>query len=60
VALTGLSLPLRQVDGGLHDIGHVLFYVYQATLAVAVAMTLWSGYEFFRDVWRQRDRIRAT
>jgi CDP-diacylglycerol--glycerol-3-phosphate 3-phosphatidyltransferase len=60
VALTGLSLPLRQVDGGLHDIGYVLFYVYQATLAVAVAMTLWSGYEFFRDVWRQRDRIRAT
>jgi hypothetical protein len=21
-------------------------------------MTLWSGYEFFRDVWHQRDRIR--
>ena len=60
VALTGLSLPLREVDGGLHDIGEVLFYVNQATLAVAVAMTLWSGYEFFRDVWRQRDRIRAT
>jgi len=19
-----------------------------------VAMTMWSGYEFFRDVWRQR------
>jgi CDP-diacylglycerol---glycerol-3-phosphate 3-phosphatidyltransferase len=27
---------------------------------VAVAMTLWSGYEFFRDVWRQRESIRAT
>src|SRR5215212_11991783 len=25
VALTGLSLPLRQVDGGIHDIGTVLF-----------------------------------
>jgi CDP-diacylglycerol--glycerol-3-phosphate 3-phosphatidyltransferase len=60
VALTGQSLPLRQVHGGLHDIGSVLFYANQATLAVAVAMTLWSGYEFFRDVWRQRDRIRAT
>jgi CDP-diacylglycerol---glycerol-3-phosphate 3-phosphatidyltransferase len=60
VALTGLSLPLRQVDGGLHDIGRVVFYAAQATLAVAVAMTLWSGYEFFRDVWRQRDSIRAN
>jgi CDP-diacylglycerol--glycerol-3-phosphate 3-phosphatidyltransferase len=60
VALTGLSLPLRQVDGSLHDVGIVLFYASQATLAVAVGMTLWSGYEFFRDVWRQRDSIRAT
>jgi CDP-diacylglycerol--glycerol-3-phosphate 3-phosphatidyltransferase len=60
VALTGLSLPLRQVDGGLHHVGIALFYASQATLAVAVAMTLWSGYEFFRDVWRQRETIRAT
>ena len=34
--------------------GEVLFYVGQVCLAGAVAMTLWSGYEFFRDVWRQR------
>jgi CDP-diacylglycerol--glycerol-3-phosphate 3-phosphatidyltransferase len=27
---------------------------------VAVAMTLWSGYEFFRDVWRQRGNIRQS
>jgi CDP-diacylglycerol--glycerol-3-phosphate 3-phosphatidyltransferase len=60
LALTGLSLPLRQVHGRLHDVGSVLFYVFQATLAVAVAMTLWSGYEFFRDVWRQRDSIRRA
>jgi CDP-diacylglycerol--glycerol-3-phosphate 3-phosphatidyltransferase len=60
VALTGLSLPLRQVDGWLHDVGNVLFYVSQAALGVAVAITLWSGYEFFRDVWRQRGAIRAT
>jgi CDP-diacylglycerol--glycerol-3-phosphate 3-phosphatidyltransferase len=59
VALTGLSLPLRQVHGGLHDIGVVLFYANQVTLAVAVAITFWSGYEFFRDVWKQRDAIRA-
>jgi len=60
VALTGLSLPLRQVDAPLHDVGEVLFHVGQAALAVAVAMTVWSGWEFFRDVWRQRESIRAT
>jgi CDP-diacylglycerol--glycerol-3-phosphate 3-phosphatidyltransferase len=60
VALAGLCLPLRQVHDPLHGPGVVLFYVYQAGLAVAVAMTLWSGYEFFRDVWRQREAIRAT
>jgi len=35
----------------------VLFYIAQVALAAAVAMTLWSGFEFFRDVWRQRDRL---
>jgi CDP-diacylglycerol---glycerol-3-phosphate 3-phosphatidyltransferase len=59
VALTALSLPLRQVHAPLHDVGVVLFYVSQAALGVAVAMTMWSGYEFFRDVWRQRATIRA-
>jgi CDP-diacylglycerol---glycerol-3-phosphate 3-phosphatidyltransferase len=60
VALSSLSVPLRQVHPPLHGIGTVLFYLSEALLAVAVAMTLWSGYEFFRDVWRQRDSIRAT
>jgi len=60
VALTGLCLPLRQVHAPLHDAGVVLFHVYEAALAVAVAMTLWSGYEFFRDVRRQRSSTRAT
>jgi CDP-diacylglycerol---glycerol-3-phosphate 3-phosphatidyltransferase len=60
VALTGLCLPLRQVDAPLHDVGAVLFHADQVALGVAVAMTLWSGYEFFRDVWRQRESIRAT
>jgi CDP-diacylglycerol---glycerol-3-phosphate 3-phosphatidyltransferase len=59
VALTGLCLPLRQVGAPLHDAGVVLFYAYQVALGVAVAMTLWSGFEFFRDVWRQRGTIRA-
>jgi len=60
VALTGLSLPLRQVSGPLDEIGLVLFYAFEVTLAGAVVMTMWSGYEFFRDVWRQRATLRAT
>jgi CDP-diacylglycerol--glycerol-3-phosphate 3-phosphatidyltransferase len=60
VALTALSLPLRQVHPPLHDIGVVLFYAYEALLGVAVAMTVWSGYEFFRDVWRDRAALRTT
>ena len=60
VALTALSLPLRCSDLPLHDVGVVLFYVFQAVLAVAVALTMWSGYEFFRDVWRQRHVLRTT
>ncbi len=60
VALTGLSLPLRQVQPPLHDPGVVLFYAFEVVLGVAVAMTMWSGYEFFRDVWRQRGALRTT
>ena len=60
VALTALSLPLRQVHAPLDGIGVVLFYAYEVLLGVAVAMTMWSGYEFFRDVWRQRRSVPAT
>ena len=63
IALSGLLWPLPhgEAHGGAFDFwpgptGEVLFYVAQGLLAAAVAMTLWSGYEFFRDVWRQRDR----
>ena len=54
VALSGLCLPLRQFDGALDVPGDVLFYAYQVVLGAAVAMTLWSGYEFFRDAYRQK------
>lgn len=53
-ALGGLTLPGRQLDGWLDVPGDVLFYLAQVLLAGAVAMTLWSGYEFFRDFRRQR------
>ncbi len=60
VALAGLLMPLPHGDahGGNFDYwgtaGEVLFYTSQVLLAGAVAMTMWSGYEFFRDVARQR------
>ena len=53
-ALGGLTLPGRQLTGGWDIPGDVLFYLAQALLAGAVAMTMWSGYEFFRDFLRQR------
>jgi CDP-diacylglycerol--glycerol-3-phosphate 3-phosphatidyltransferase len=65
VALAGLTLPLPHrgsAHGGAFDrfglAGEALFSLAQLFLAGAVAMTLWSGYEFFRDVWRQRHTLR--
>ena len=56
-------LPHGSAHSGAFDswgtAGEVLFYVGKATLAAAVAMTLWSGYEFLRDVRRHRQKARA-
>jgi CDP-diacylglycerol---glycerol-3-phosphate 3-phosphatidyltransferase len=60
LALGLLSLPLREVDGWLDVPGDVTYVVAIALLLVAFVLTLWSGYEFFRDVWRQRDVIRKS
>ncbi|MCD6640122.1 MAG: CDP-diacylglycerol--glycerol-3-phosphate 3-phosphatidyltransferase [Nocardioides sp.] len=61
IALSGLLWPLPHgtAHAGAFDVwpgptGEVLFYLAQVLLAAAVAMTMWSGYEFFRDVWKQR------
>jgi CDP-diacylglycerol--glycerol-3-phosphate 3-phosphatidyltransferase len=61
IALSALIAPLPHGDAhdGAFDfwpgpLGEGLFFLAQAVLAGAVAMTLWSGYEFFRDVRRQR------
>jgi CDP-diacylglycerol---glycerol-3-phosphate 3-phosphatidyltransferase len=60
LALGLLLMPLPHGDAhdGAFDAlglaGEALFYVGQVALAGAVAMTLWSGYEFFRDVVRAR------
>jgi CDP-diacylglycerol--glycerol-3-phosphate 3-phosphatidyltransferase len=54
VALGLLSFPLVADDNAWGIVGLVLFYVAQAVLAVAVVLTLWSGWEFFRDAYRQK------
>lgn len=54
VALSGLAFPLVADDHAWGTPGELLFYANQVLLAGAVAMTLWSGYEFFRDAYRQR------
>lgn len=61
IALGALVLPLRDPDlpEALEVPGEVVFYLAQALLVVAVVLTLWSGYEFFRDVWKQRRTLRT-
>ncbi len=59
IALSMLSLPLLEVDGALDVPGDVLYVIGLAFLAAAVALTIWSGYEFFRDVWKQRHDLRS-
>lgn len=61
VALGTLCLPLRDEDlaSWLETPGEVLFYLAQVCLAIAVALTLWSGWEFYRDVWKQRAHLRG-
>jgi CDP-diacylglycerol--glycerol-3-phosphate 3-phosphatidyltransferase len=62
VALGGLCVPLRDPDlaGWAEVPGEVLFYAFQACLAVAVGLTLWSGWQFFASVWKQRHAIRSA
>ena len=66
MALGFLCLPLPHGDahGGAFDRfgrpGEAVFYLAELLLAGAVVMTLWSGYEFFRDVWRQRATMRSA
>ena len=61
IALSGLAWPLPHGDahGGAFDfwpgpLGEVLFYLSQVMLAGAVVMTMWSGWEFVREVRKQR------
>ncbi|GAA1533061.1 CDP-diacylglycerol--glycerol-3-phosphate 3-phosphatidyltransferase [Nocardioides humi] len=63
LALGLLSLPLLEVGdevGWLDVPGQITWGVAIVLLLVAFVLTIWSGYEFFRDVWRQRHSIRST
>jgi CDP-diacylglycerol--glycerol-3-phosphate 3-phosphatidyltransferase len=55
MALGLLVLPLREVeDGPLEGVALAMWWVAVILLAAAVAMTVYSGYEFFRDAFKQR------
>ena len=58
VGLGLLSLPLLEVDGWLDVPGEVVYGFSLVVLGIAVVLTITSGYEFFREVWRQRHEIR--
>lgn len=71
MALAALTFPLPHGDGAhaqafgdlfgnVEWFGVALFYLAQVLLAGAVIATLWSGWEFFRDVYRQRGELRAS
>ena len=65
LALGLLVMPLPHGDAhqgnfdALGVVGEVFFYVGLAALAAAVALTLWSGFEFYREVWRQRGALKS-
>lgn len=62
LALGLLTLPLLEVGdevGWLDVPGEVTYVAALVLLVLAFALTLWSGYEFFRDVWKQRHNLRG-
>ena len=54
VALSLLILPLHEVEGALATPALLVWWVAVFLLAAAVVMTVYSGYEFFRDAFKQR------
>ena len=61
IGLSGLVLPFRDPDlpGWMETPGEALYWLAVAFTAVAVALTLVSGAQFFLGVWRQRHALRA-
>ncbi|MDX6309619.1 MAG: CDP-diacylglycerol---glycerol-3-phosphate 3-phosphatidyltransferase [Nocardioidaceae bacterium] len=48
LALMGLILPFRQLTGGWHDLGLVLWWAAVAVMAAAVVVTLGTGFDYVR------------
>ena len=61
VGLSGLVLPLLDPDlpEWMQTPCEVLFYVALALTAIAVALTVVSGAQFFHGVWQQRHTLRG-
>ena len=60
LALGLFILPLLLVDGWLEVPALVVWYVAAVLMAAAVAMTMWSGYEFLRDARAQHRTARQA
>ena len=62
VGLSGLVLPLLDPDlpEWMQTPCEVLFYVALALTAIAVALTVVSGAQFFHGVWQQRHHLRGV
>jgi CDP-diacylglycerol--glycerol-3-phosphate 3-phosphatidyltransferase len=60
IALGGLLLPLRQIEGPLGAVTEVLWWVAVLVTAAALAMTVWTGAQFFRDAVHQRRQAKQT
>jgi len=60
LALGFLTLPLLDDDlpGWLEVPGEATYVAALVLLGLAFVLTIWSGYEVFRDVWKQRHDIR--
>ncbi|HJR39381.1 MAG TPA: CDP-diacylglycerol--glycerol-3-phosphate 3-phosphatidyltransferase [Nocardioidaceae bacterium] len=54
IALGGLVLPLLLLDGTLGVVGEVLWWAAALVMAAAVAMTVYTGLDFFKDAIKQR------
>ena len=54
LALGGFVAPFGLLDGGLAFVGDLMWWISALALAVAVVLTMTSGYEFTRDVVRHR------
>ncbi len=59
VALGGLILPLLLLDGTLGTVATVVWWVAALFMAAAVAMTVWTGVDFFRKAIAQRRARKA-